>query len=168
MRDRRDQSWRGSNGNFDERRTSSEVKNWISPRNFLKSIVLRVLPQKISSTFVDRSKKKWLKVCHYWNRSLLHHRACLKVSGYEVIGRARGGLGANFSASRSKATVPGLELDNWTRLFSSIPLNFLATGKLKSECSLDKLSISLAGSWWWLFFFETLKFRFQVTITNYV
>ena len=63
----------GSNGNFDERRTSSEVKNWISPRNFLKSSVLRVLPPKISSTFVDRSKKKRLKVCQYWNRSLLHH-----------------------------------------------------------------------------------------------
>ena len=27
------------------------------------------------------------------------HRACLKVSGYEVIGRARGDLGANFGAN---------------------------------------------------------------------
>ena len=32
------------------------------------------------------------------------------VRGY--IDRSRGGLGANFSASRSKAMVPGLELDN--------------------------------------------------------
>ena len=46
--------------------------------------------------------------------SIAPHRACLKVSGYKVIGRARGGLGANFSASRSKAIrlVPNLELDN--------------------------------------------------------
>ena len=73
MRDRRDRSRRGSNGNFDEPRTSSEVKNWISPRNFLKSSVLRGLPPKISSTFVDRSSKYWLKICHYRNRSLFHH-----------------------------------------------------------------------------------------------
>ena len=35
------------------------------------------------------------------------HRVCLKVSGYEVIDRARGSLGANFCAIRFKAMHPG-------------------------------------------------------------
>ena len=41
-----------------------------------------------------------------FNRNRLN-RACLKVSGYEVIDRARGSLGANFCAIRSKAMIPG-------------------------------------------------------------
>ena len=56
---------------------------------------------------------------------------------YEVIGRARGGLGANFSAQADpRRWTYGPLPWAWTLnpIFSSIPLDFLTTGYLKSEC----------------------------------
>ena len=58
------------------------------------------------------SAKKW-KDCPLssgkWSAGLgtARHRACLKVSGYKVIGRARGGLGANFSSADQRKPIQG-------------------------------------------------------------
>ena len=69
------------------------------------------------------------------------YRACLKVSGNEVINRARGSLGANFCAIRSmaKAMIAGPRGRLSDSFLYSAPLIFLTTGN--QNCFVEGLAI---------------------------
>ena len=66
--------------------------------------VFRFIPLKevdSNATFGEVAAPKVLHDCDYRVVDRQKHRACLKVSGYEVIGRARGDLGGKLWRERS-------------------------------------------------------------------
>ena len=54
-----------------------------------------------------------------------------------------------------------MRFDSGPGIFVRVNRNYVLSEYVLNENDC----ISIAGSWWWLFFFETSKFRFQVTIT---
>ena len=71
-------------------------------RMFEHSNIIRL---RFSRTnFFLRTNVRWRPLVCFWRT----HRACLKVSGYKVIGRARGGLRGKLQLSRSAQADPRL------------------------------------------------------------